>query len=127
MEEIFWRQKSRALWLKEGDKCTKFFHEVANSHRRNNTIEALHSGSNVLHSPKEIQDHMLQYYEDLLAKKVEWCPKLDGLIFEQQDSDVAGWLERLFDEEHIVVKGMCKDKALGPDGLSIAFKSVGIY
>jgi hypothetical protein len=35
-EEISWRQKFRVLWLKEGDKCTKFFHRIANSNRRSN-------------------------------------------------------------------------------------------
>jgi hypothetical protein len=40
-EEISWRQKSRVLWLKEGDKCTKFFHRIANSNRRSNAIVSL--------------------------------------------------------------------------------------
>lgn len=41
LEEASWRQKSRALGLREVDKCTKFFHQVANSNRRNNSIEQL--------------------------------------------------------------------------------------
>ncbi len=41
LEEISWRQKSRALWLQEGDKNTRFFHCLANSHRRNNSITTL--------------------------------------------------------------------------------------
>jgi hypothetical protein len=40
-EEISWRQKSRVLWLQAGDKCTKFFHQIANSNRRSNSIESL--------------------------------------------------------------------------------------
>ena len=38
LEETFWRQKSREIWLKEGDKNIGFFHRMTNSHRRRNTI-----------------------------------------------------------------------------------------
>jgi hypothetical protein len=29
------------LWLKEGDKCTKFFHSIANLNKRYNSIDTL--------------------------------------------------------------------------------------
>ena len=36
LEEVSWRQKSREIWLKERDRNTKFFHQMANAHRRRN-------------------------------------------------------------------------------------------
>ena len=38
LEEISWRQKSREIWLKEGDRNIGFFHKMANAHRQRNSI-----------------------------------------------------------------------------------------
>ncbi|XP_042969025.1 uncharacterized protein LOC122301700 [Carya illinoinensis] len=38
-EEIMWRQRSKSLWLKEGDANTKFFHNKASQRRKKNWIK----------------------------------------------------------------------------------------
>jgi hypothetical protein len=38
LEEVSWRKKLRALWLRDYDENTKFFHCVANSNRRCNIV-----------------------------------------------------------------------------------------
>ena len=97
MEEISWRQKSRALWLKEGDKNSRFFHRVANSHRNVNTIGKLLINGISSTNQDEIRDHISQFYEQLYKENGSRRPMLDGIQF-ASISEEAAWLDRPFEE-----------------------------
>jgi hypothetical protein len=113
LEEVCWRQKSRVKWLKEGDKCTKFFHFIANSNRRYNCIDSLLIGDSISSNPAEIGEHVVQFYQDLLSEKHSWRPRLDDLSFDAILESEARWLERDFEEEEVrkVVFALNGDKA----------------
>jgi hypothetical protein len=122
-EEISWRQKSRVRWLKEGDKCTKFFHQVASANRRNNSIESLMVNGSPTSDPTRIGDHVVNYYKSLFSEPLSWRPRLDNLEFDRLNGEEAASLENPFEEKEVreVIKGMDRDKAPGPDGFSMAF------
>jgi hypothetical protein len=124
-EEISWRQKSRVRWLKEGDKCTKFFHQVASANRRNNTIESLIVDGSPTSDLACIGEHVANYYESLFSEPLSWRPRLDNLEFDRLNGEEASSLEDPFEEREVreVIKGMDRDKAPGPDGFSMAFFS----
>ncbi len=96
IEEISWRQKSRSLWLKEGDKNTKFFHRIANSHRRKNSIGQLNVDGETITDTTEINTKIVDFYSNLFTEVRVRRPMLDNLPFSNIDSVEADRLEKSF-------------------------------
>jgi hypothetical protein len=65
LEETSWRQKFRVLWLKEDDNNTKFFHKLANSHRRSNYMEKVELHGVVYEEETEVREKVVHFYESL--------------------------------------------------------------
>ncbi|KAK9689068.1 hypothetical protein RND81_09G033200 [Saponaria officinalis] len=67
-EETFWRQRSRALWLKDGDKNTKYFHRKAGQRKQNNHIAKLiDENGNLCEGSAAIERTAVSYYADLFS------------------------------------------------------------
>ena len=81
LEETFWRQKSRALFVKEGDNNTRFFHRLANSHRRTNHISSIEVDGVLYEDGPTVQSQVVQFYQNLYKETDIWCPTEDcGLL-----------------------------------------------
>ena len=67
-EVKMWAQRLRVLWLKDGDKNTRFFHSKASQRRRKNYINGLFddSGSWTTH-PTRISATVLNFYQQLFT------------------------------------------------------------
>jgi hypothetical protein len=75
-EEISWKQKSRVKWLMEEDKCTKFFHLMANSNKRFNTIDSLLINGSLSSNPDAIREHTTNFYKSMFAESMSWRPSV---------------------------------------------------
>ncbi|RVW59604.1 Transposon TX1 uncharacterized 149 kDa protein [Vitis vinifera] len=123
IEEISWRQKSRQIWLKEGDKNTGFFHKMANSNSRRNCLKKIKVRGIWLLDEQDIQREVVRAYQDLLSDPGGWHPSMSSLEFDSIGREEAARLEEMFslEEVYLALSELNGDKAPGPDGFPIAF------
>ena len=94
-EEIMWRQRSKSLWLKAGDRNTSFFHAVASKRKRNNMISRIKDG----------QGNWVEKYDEIAVV-------FTGYFKEIFDTSHPHEMERIFQATEIKVNEEMNEKLL---------------
>ena len=123
LEEISWRQKSRALWLKKGYNNTKFFHRMTNARKRGNFISSMTIRGVRLDNEEELKEGIGSYFKSLFEESLVRRPDMESVLFKTLDSLDNETLEGHFSEEEVskALLDLGGDKALGLGGFTLAF------
>eukprot|EP00253_Pinus_taeda_P007518 PITA_07518 len=127
-EEIFWKQKPRVQWLKEGERNTKFFHRSTNANRTHNRISSIkNEDGQIQKTHEEIEAVLVKHFsgiaqEDILVREpfikyfTNHIPKL--VTREENDN-----LNKTVTKKEVseVLKEMQNGKAPSPDGFNVDF------
>ena len=72
LEETHWRQLSREIWLRKGDRNTGFFHRMASAHRRNNSLDRIKINGEWLSEEQEVREGIANAFYQLLSEDTGW-------------------------------------------------------
>ncbi|XP_013614584.1 PREDICTED: uncharacterized protein LOC106320769 [Brassica oleracea var. oleracea] len=124
-EELFWRQKSRVLWLRKGDTNSKYFHALVKQRRaRNRITQLLDENGNVVEDEEELVAIATSYFrqifessipEDIADALAEVSTTITGDVNEKLTAPVTEW------EVKLASFAMHPENALRPDGMTTLF------
>lgn len=122
-KEIFWAQKSRAQWLKLGDRNTKFFHAFASIRKRKNTITFLRIKNREISEPEEIKAEAIRFFSSLFSEDNHDRPTFQNLGFNNITPSQSSMLTAPFSNQEIdnAVASCNSSKSPGPDGFNFKF------
>ena len=126
-EEIYWRVKSRTLWLQAGDKNTSFFHKQAQARKIYNSISEIQMQDQVIKEFSGIKEAAYSFFKNLYsASNMEPVDPNSFPLSEipnminDDDNLMLNSLVSIREIKKALFK-MDPDKAPGPDGFTARF------
>lgn len=126
-QEIYWKQRSKQFWLREGDQNTRFFHKYASRRKKNNSIVGLRNkNGDWVDSVQGVQDIITDYFSELFlsSRSTEFLSDREKVrrVTVEQNQQLVQPISN--DEVKDAVFSMHAEKAPGFDGLNPAFFQV---
>ncbi|GKV47542.1 hypothetical protein SLEP1_g54439 [Rubroshorea leprosula] len=123
IKERMSQQKSRKMWLKEGDANTRFFHNCIKGRWRRREINSVQIDGEQFTGVTKIKEEVAKYFQTLFTEERWKRPKLDGVSFKQVSQADNELLTRVFSEEEIkeAIWDCDSSKSPGPDGFNFRF------
>lgn len=81
-KEAALRQQSREVWLEEGDRDTKLFYKLINTHIRRHVLVRIKINGVWISEENGIKEAVVLAFCNLLSNIEEWRPNIDELTFE---------------------------------------------
>ena len=116
-------QKSRLLWLKEGDANSKFFHGIMSSRRRANSIVSLSVNGIVVDGVADVRSVVFNHFSSHFRSVDMERPSVSNLDFKKLNLGQCGELIKPFTVEEVkhAVWDCDNFKSPGPDGVNSGF------
>ncbi|XP_026450741.1 uncharacterized protein LOC113350847 [Papaver somniferum] len=125
LEELYWKDKSREVWLLEGDRNSPYFHRVTLFRRKINAISWIKNSSNIILTDRDsIGNSFIDYFKGLYSSHPQ----------QFQDEILADLPVKFLEEDNIslnmpltpeeiknAIFQMGGKKAPGPDGFTGQF------
>lgn len=124
-EEEYWKQRSRLLWLKLGDRNTGYFHAITKSRKRANGFSVIEKeDGEMVHKEEEIIEVIGAYFQTLFSSQPGDREEivnhaLQPIVTEEDNLSLIAIPSA--DEVKEAMFSIHADKAPGPDGFSAAF------